>query len=372
MKRLLILILLIPLLVSCVGDPLDKAFYSSENITTTANMGASTFIGNTANISHIIANTGNITTITGTSANLTGNITTHTGNMTDLGVTAGRFTSIYATTIGTPTDNVTDIYVKNLHADNLTTANITGDVTGLPGLLADPQTPLAHATSHEYGGSDEVSLYELAKEPVTFYATGGGWLHTESSMTVSQYPAALLLLTGGTEVCNGRVYTFPSSLSATDQYVNFTSSFKYAFKVNCLHNTSKAEYQMSWYDIRNTSGTLTADNMTASGLGIRVGYRNATYPRCLYITSHDGATYSEVTTDYTFGYNSVTNVEIIYTAGSNIKVYVEGVLVGTKTTNLPSNNAGSALFFAYERIAGGGTGSYLGDRFYSIRTEGNY
>lgn len=36
------------------------------------------------------------------------------------------------------------------------------DVTGLSGVLADPQTPAAHAASHSDGGSDEVSAADLA------------------------------------------------------------------------------------------------------------------------------------------------------------------------------------------------------------------
>lgn len=36
------------------------------------------------------------------------------------------------------------------------------NVTGLSGLLADPQTPLAHAPSHKEGGADQLRLHELA------------------------------------------------------------------------------------------------------------------------------------------------------------------------------------------------------------------
>jgi len=43
-------------------------------------------------------------------------------------------------------------------------------VAGLSGLLADGQTPLAHKTSHQYGGSDEISIEGLAGEPLTLTA----------------------------------------------------------------------------------------------------------------------------------------------------------------------------------------------------------
>lgn len=35
------------------------------------------------------------------------------------------------------------------------------DVTGLSGVLADPQTPILHAETHESGGTDEIDVTDL-------------------------------------------------------------------------------------------------------------------------------------------------------------------------------------------------------------------
>lgn len=54
------------------------------------------------------------------------------------------------------------------------------DVTGLSGLLADPQTPATHAASHQHGGADEVATATPAANAIPKAGAGGklssGWL----------------------------------------------------------------------------------------------------------------------------------------------------------------------------------------------------
>jgi len=64
-------------------------------------------------------------------------------------------------------------------------------VTGLSGLLADAQTPTAHASSHENGGSDEISLAGLSGEPATLTTHKSSGDHDSRYYTESEVDTAL-------------------------------------------------------------------------------------------------------------------------------------------------------------------------------------
>jgi len=82
-------------------------------------------------------------------------------------------------------------------------------VTGLSGLLADGQTPLAHKTSHQSGGSDELALaaaqvtsgsFDMARLPtaiktltITFIIDGGGSAITPGQKGHLEIPFACTL-----------------------------------------------------------------------------------------------------------------------------------------------------------------------------------
>jgi hypothetical protein len=63
----------------------------------------------------------------------------------------------------------------------------TPSVTGWTGLLADPQTPASHATSHKHGGSDEVATATAAANAIPKAGATGkldiGWIPLGSSST---------------------------------------------------------------------------------------------------------------------------------------------------------------------------------------------
>jgi len=63
-------------------------------------------------------------------------------------------------------------------------------VAGLSGLLGDAQTPLAHKTSHQDGGSDEISIEGLAGSPAQ-KAQASGLASLNASSKVAQQPASI-------------------------------------------------------------------------------------------------------------------------------------------------------------------------------------
>lgn len=62
----------------------------------------------------------------------------------------------------TPKVYITDFAESTHHASHENGGDDEISVTGLSGLLADAQTPLAHALSHQDAGTDEISVNNLS------------------------------------------------------------------------------------------------------------------------------------------------------------------------------------------------------------------
>jgi hypothetical protein len=110
---------------------------------------------------------------------------------------------------------------------------------------------------------------------------------------------------------------------------------------------------------------LALGDLAVAGIGVNVKYKDASNTRHLYICSHDGVTYSETDTSTNLASGGLYTLEIIYTAGVNIEVKINGVSVGAKATNLPSGiGADSRWGIMHSRSGGSAV-----DAFDGIRTS---
>jgi hypothetical protein len=126
------------------------------------------------------------------------------------------------------------------------------DVTGLEGLLADPQTPLGHHTSHELGGSDEVDVTGLP-------GSGSGNIE---DLTTAEMDDALVLAPDGAggvefraEVGGITDHGALSGLTDDDhtQYrlrheIYFETDFLYRASTNSVNN-------FPWFSLAISSGS---------------------------------------------------------------------------------------------------------------------
>lgn len=123
-------------------------------------------------------------------------------------------------------------------------------------------------------------------------------------------------------------------------FYNKNSEFTHSLYISSIStgsgNTTKTYFFMGWSD-----GTL-----AATKYGFRLETNDTT--RTLYAWNADGTnqTSTDISSGITLTDGASHTFRAVYTAGSNIKFYVDGVLKATHTTNLPSGvgTANSVLF----------------------------
>lgn len=204
------------------------------------------------------------------------------------------------------TSLVTDLAAKAAAADlsthtGLTTTAHGGLVAETDARLTDPRTPLAHAASHNVGGSDEL------------YA----WFGSLSNARVEAFPR-LLCSTAGTLT------------SGTVQYTYFTPQNTLTIS-NLLICSSTGNGSISLCRIglytAAANGDLTLVARTASDTSI-IGSNNTLYTKALDTTGGYPASYSLVRgTRYAFGFIVVFTSTAPSVRGLN--------LIGALTTLLP-------------------------------------
>ena len=162
-------------LAGCAGDPLNEDFHSSEdfymdNLYLTGNLTADGDISaEDLTIDDMTADDLTVDDITADDINMddltADNITGSDLLADNITSTEGNFTTLFTDQAGSPTDNITDLYVQNLYADNVLSDNVTQVEQG---------APLAHASTHEWGDTDEANIKDLMtlKNPGLYYNTG--------------------------------------------------------------------------------------------------------------------------------------------------------------------------------------------------------
>jgi hypothetical protein len=212
--------------------------------------------------------------------------------------------------------------------------------------------------------------YGLHKLAVYLYPTNAGWYTaTIGSASVAQLPIYISIASGATTLSSASAYTHPVGLSQYVQSIDWTCAFKFYLKGFTVTLNDPAN-ENAWVHFVQTT-TFPIGNLTARGIGLRVGYKDAGSPRELYICSHDGAAYSELDTGVNLTTDAVYSVEIVWTPGVSIQAYLNGVLAGTKTTNLPSGTGGASRFgMAFQRSGGSDTHAYDGIKLYYPALKG--
>jgi hypothetical protein len=133
------------------------------------------------------------------------------------------------------------------------------NVTGLNGLLADPQTPTAHASSHYDGGSDELDILQLGG----YSGSTTNFLRADGSFAAPTASSGAMTFVGSSIIAGSAasVLTISSLDLTTDQLYFITWSLK---------NATASQTVVSLYFSADTTATnyyrqnCTFDNTTVS------------------------------------------------------------------------------------------------------------
>jgi len=155
--------------------------------------------------------------------------------------------------------------------------------------------------------------------------------------SITRNVAESILVTGVYQT-NTCVSMHFADIAFTSEYGNFTYNFDNstfaAAHINFYANVDQT-YASTWFGIGNRTNLDLPDLPTTSALTARhIGFLSI--GDTLYATNADGTT--QTTTDVTLGssFTQYNSYVIEYIAATSAKFYINGVLVATHTTNLPS------------------------------------
>ena len=226
-------------------------------------------------------------------------------------------------------------------------------------MIAGAAPPLIHHTDHETGGDDEVDCTGLA-------GAGGVSLPFEDLY----YHTYLDSLDGMEQITDGG-----ASISLSTSFVTLTAAAAqwdkaiikkepYYPRITPVWSKNR-EFQTKaqMWMVTNSNGEIyigTGDVEQNDGFGFAViGGK-------LYGRSIAGGTPSNIELEDfgTSGFLEVRSLRAVLTAGSKIEYYVNGVLVGTETTTLPSDDSYAPLYLhavAYNPLDCAATRLYLAE-----------
>ncbi len=224
-------------------------------------------------------------------------------------------------------------------------------------MITGTAAPSAHHTQHENGGSDEIDATGLT-------GAGGGGIGIADFITIS-LPFESVTGYTSTLVGSGSV-----TAEAEGLYLQSGATASSTAKAVKLANTFLKHLNYSKDIVLNFNVKFKSFTDAVSDFLIRVG--GETFSKHIGILVVDGVLKGSVGDDNletmitletlgTTTYDKTRSFHIVYTAGVDCKFYVDGVLLGTITTNLPTSwdTFGASGFRAWSKNKTSAANKYI-------------